>query len=193
MEITQLNNRLIKRCLNTLLVLLTMIYSGNQFLYAQEDTEAEEEEKHELDRKGGFQDIKLNSNIEEYSGLEYKKDIKEDLYPGAKLYVSKKGSYTNIGKVEVHGVEVKVYKNQIYEIIVEMDKDPAIYQGLTRNFGDSKYNLVEKAYYWRTKNIRLYFKPRDRNRLVLEYYSYVMDRLRMQEIKQSYTDVSDDF
>ncbi|MDH5380066.1 MAG: hypothetical protein OEW75_04390 [Cyclobacteriaceae bacterium] len=119
MEITQLNNRLIKRCLNTLLVLLTMIYSGNQFLYAQEDTEAEEEEKHELDRKGGFQDIKLNSNIEEYSGLEYKKDIKEDLYPGAKLYVSKKGSYTNIGKVEVHGVEVKVYKNRFMKLLLK--------------------------------------------------------------------------
>ena len=73
-----------------------------------------------------------------------------------------------------------------------MEKDPAIYQGLSGSFGEPKYNLREKAYYWRTKNIRLYFKSSKKN-LILEYYSYVVDNMRREEIQKSYTDVQDDF
>ena len=158
-----------------------------------QETDSVEADIPELDKRGGFQDIKLNTDISEYSDLEYKKDIKDELFPGAKLYVRKKGAYSSIGRVPIENLEVYTYKDLIYKIIIVSEKDPAIYQGLSNNFGKNQYNHREKAYYWKTKKIRLYFKSGKKNELILEYYSYVIHNMRTEEIKKSYTDVADDF
>lgn len=152
-----------------------------------------QEEEPELDKRGGFQDIKLLSNPSDYSGLELKKEVKDEKYPGTQLYTRLKGSYESIGNVKVERLEVKSYQGKIYEILVETEQSPAVYQGLSSLFGEPQYNIREKAYYWKTKNIRLYFKPAKKDGLQLIYYSYVMERERRAEIQQSFTDVADDF
>lgn len=148
---------------------------------------------HPLDEKGGFQDIMLDSLISQYPGLKEKKKIDEELFPETILYVNNKGVYETIGRVKVYSVEVKTYKDRIYEIIVTTEYDPAIYQGLTRNFGEGQYSLRKKAYQWSSHNVALYFKKEKKSRLQLIYHSKRMDRRRRDEIKKSYTDVSDDF
>lgn len=153
----------------------------------------QDENEHPLDKKGGFQDIMLYSDIKDYPGLKLKKSIKDEMYPGAELYVNEKGSYTSVGRVKIHLVEVKVYNDSIYEIRIVTEDDPAIYQGIKRNFGEGKYDMRAKAYSWSTNNIVLYYKQGSKNKKELIYHSYIMDRLRREEIRKSYTDVSADF
>ena len=147
----------------------------------------------ELEKRHGFKDIRLESEVEAYPELEYKREIKDDVFPGAVLYVNKKGSYTDIGGIRVYDVEVKTYKGQIYEIRVVTDKDPNLRKGLDKAFGEAYYDFRSQAYIWNSKSVRLQFKPESKTRLELVYYSHAMEKVRKEEKKDKIEDVSDDF
>ena len=60
----------------------------------------------ELDRRNGFKDIKMTSQITDYEGLEFKKEIDSDIFPKVYQYVRKKGFYDTIGGIKVFDLEV---------------------------------------------------------------------------------------
>src|SRR5687768_8013774 len=84
----------------------------------------------ELDKRNGFKDIKLGSSIDSVKGFKLKKEFKErDEYP-AKLYEVEHPDYEKIGEVKIDKVELKTYKDLIYEINVVTDKDERLMKAL---------------------------------------------------------------
>src|SRR5688572_14550757 len=84
----------------------------------------------ELDKRNGFKDIKLGQRIDSIRGAKFKKDIKEkEEYP-AKLYIVEHPDYDKIGEVKVQSIELKTYKDLIYQIMVIAHKDTRLMKGM---------------------------------------------------------------
>ena len=147
----------------------------------------------ELDSKGGFQDILLMEKVEDLEGLEFKKNFKDKRYPGAKIYSNVKGKYNEIGSLKVYSVQVKAYKGMIYEIIVEAEKSIGLYRGLVSSYGEPKYSHREKKNYWRADKIKLWYSIKGNNKIILEYYSLEMEKVRKKEQEDNLQEVIDDF
>ena len=147
----------------------------------------------ELDKRGGFQDIKLKSNIDSLTNLEFKKNFKDKRFPDSKIYTNVKGTYGNIGSIKVHNVQVKAYKGMIYEIVVISEKSIGLYRGLVSAFGEPKYSHREKKNYWQTDDIKLWYSIKGKDKIVLEYYSLAMEKVRKKEQKANLQGVIDDF
>ncbi len=145
----------------------------------------------ELDQRNGFKDIKMNSSVLDYEGLEYKKDIADNYYPEAKLYVAKKGHYENIGSLKIYDLEVKTYRDSVFQIIVVTDGD--IYKGLKSAFGEPEFHYRSKFHYWMGENLRLSYTAPRKNRLELKYDSFLM-REKLKKDKQEMVEaIVDDF
>ena len=98
------------------------------------------------------------------------RERKNDIPLLVDFYVNKKDVYTSIGSVKVHAVELKTYKDKIFEIRVETDMDPKLYQGLVKILGeDGKWSARNKSYYWGSDNLNLQFKKISKKRLQLLY------------------------
>lgn len=147
----------------------------------------------ELDKRNGFKDIKLNSPISQYGGLEFKKEIEDELYKEAKLYVAKKGFYESIGSIKVFDVEVKTFKDSIFQIIVVTQKNPNLYKGLKKAFGEPEYHLRKEFHHWTGENLRLSYVPYQKDKLELTYDSFLM-REKLKEVKEEVIeDIISDF
>ncbi len=153
--------------------------------YAQDATE--------LDRRNGFKDIKMTSDISTYEGLIYKKDIEDEVFAGAKLYIPKKGHYESIGNLKIHELEVMTYRDSVYRIRVVTEKDPNLYKGLKKAFGEPEYAYRSNHYYWSADNLRLSYVSHSKNKIEMEYFSYVMTRRVKEEKKKDVQDIADDF
>ena len=71
----------------------------------------------DLEIKHGFQDIKLDSEISDYSNLIFKKSIKiKKSEEPILLYEPEKGSYQRIGDVSIKDFEVRAFLGKIIEI-----------------------------------------------------------------------------
>ncbi|UII34078.1 hypothetical protein LVD17_09655 [Fulvivirga ulvae] len=147
----------------------------------------------ELDRRNGFKDIKMTSNIAEYEGLEYKKDIEDEVFPQAKLYTAKKGYYENIGSLKIFDLEVKVYKDSIFEIKVITEKDPNLYKGLKKAFGEPEFAYRSSKYYWQSERLKLMYSSHSNNKIEMVYRSYLMNDKLKEEKKQEVEEIVDDF
>ncbi len=137
----------------------------------------------ELDKRNGFKDIKLNTSVFDYTGLEYKKDIKDDLFPEAKIFVPVKGNYENIGSLKIYSLEVKTYRDSVFQIVVVTDKDPNLYKGLKAAFGEPEYHYRAGFYHWTTKRLRLSYTPYQKDKIEMKYESFLM-RNKLKEDKQ---------
>lgn len=166
------------------ILIATTITGGVAFAQASE----------ELEKRYGFKDIRLESVIDDYSDFEFVKEIEHDKFKGAKLYENKKGTFESIGSVAVNTVELKTYKDKIFEIRVETEMDPKLYQGITKALGeDGKWSARNKSYYWSSENLNLQFKKISRRKLQLLYYSTAMERSLKEEKKEAVEEISDDF
>lgn len=135
----------------------------------------------------------MASKVSDYEGLEYKKDVKDDIFPEAQLYVAKKGFYENIGELKIFDLEVKAYKGEVFEIKVVTEKDPKLYKGLKQIYGEPEYNYRSAVSQWTSKSIRMTYASESKNKMVLTYYSYVMmDKLK-KEKEETIDAISDDF
>src|SRR4051812_18428544 len=86
--------------------------------------------REELQKRNGFKDIKLGMLIDSLKGCEFKKEFLErNEYP-AKLYTFENSNYSRIGEVKVDRIDIKTYKDQIYEIIVVTEKDQRLMKAL---------------------------------------------------------------
>lgn len=139
----------------------------------------------ELDRRKGFKDIKLGSRIDSLKGAEFKKDALEKNEFPVKLYSVEDEAYETIGEVKVKKVEVKAYKNEIYEILVITQKDTRLMKGMQKSFGKPIYILPTDTYNWKTDSLSLTFKDHSKNELRLTYRYYpVLKKMQIDKGKK---------
>lgn len=147
----------------------------------------------ELARRNGFKDIKLGSHIDSVKGATFKKEIKEKNEFPAKLYEVENEAYSRIGEVKVKKIEVKTYKDLVYEIGVITDKDTRLMKGMVKSFGDPKYILVTDTYNWLTSSLSLTFKDHSRSEIKLTYRCYPVIRMMRIDKGKKIDEIAEDF
>lgn len=147
----------------------------------------------ELERRNGFKDLKLGSKIDTIKGAEFKKDVKEKGEFPAKLWEIEHDSYKNIGEVKVKSVEVKTYKDLVYEIVVITHKDTRLMKGMTKSFGQPKYILVTDSYNWVAHTLGLTFKDHSKNEIKLTYKSYPVIKMMYADKGKKIDEIAEDF
>lgn len=147
----------------------------------------------ELARRNGFKSIKLGNPIDSVKGTEFKKDIKEKNEFEAKLYEVNNPEYKNIGEVKVKKIELKAYKNLIYQIDVITHKDTRLMKGLVKSFGEPKYILTTDTYNWITENLSLTFKNHSKNEIKLTYRCYPVLKMMVTDKGKKVDEIAEDF
>src|SRR6478609_7386517 len=118
----------------------------------------------ELEKRNGFKDIKLGISVDSIQGAKLKKEFKEkDEFP-AKLFEVENPAYEKIGEVSVKSVELKTYKNLIYEI-----------------------------YFWRTSTLTLKFGSHGKHHLELTYTSFPIHKMMKEDKGKKVEDIAEDF
>lgn len=167
-----------------ILFCLVLLFSGFS-LFAQEVSE--------LEKRNGFKDIKLGMVLDSTKGCKLKKHFMENNEFPAKLYSIEHPDYAKIGEVKVNKIEVKTYKDLVYEISVITDKDTRMMKALESIYGKSEYDLKKETYFWKSENIVLKFRSHSKNHLEL-LYTYSPAYKRMKEDKnQKVDDIANDF
>ncbi len=147
----------------------------------------------ELDRRRGFKDIKLGTPIDSLRGTTFKKDLMEKNEFPVRLYAVENPEYETIGEVKVKKVEVKAYKESIYEIVVITNKDTRLMKGMIRSFGKPVYILTTDTYNWKADSLSLTFKDHSRNEIRLTYRYYpVLKQMRIDKGKKI-DEIAEDF
>ncbi|MFZ5971850.1 MAG: hypothetical protein ACOYXA_09690 [Bacteroidota bacterium] len=165
--------------------LLTLLLLISTFAFCQ-NTE-------ELDRRNGFKDLKLGSHIDSVKGAVFKKGVKEKNEFDAKLYEVENPAYQSIGEVKVRQVEVKTYKNLVYEITVITAKDTRLMKGLVKSFGEPKYILTTDSYNWITPNLSLTFNDHSKKEIRLRYRCYPVLKMMQEDKGRKIDEIADDF
>lgn len=146
----------------------------------------------ELDRRNGFRNIKLGNPIDSVKEAVFKKDIMEQkMYP-AKIYETKHADYKSIGEVPVKKIELKTYKDLIYQINIVLPKDPRVMQGLEKSYGEATYSVRLHAYYWKAENLSLIFKG-DGKQIHLSYKSAPMLKMMNEDKSKKVDQVAEQF
>ena len=147
----------------------------------------------ELDRRNGFKEIKLGYPIDSVSGYKLQKEFKEkDEYP-AKLFEVEHPDYEKIGEVKINKVELKTYKDLIYEIRVVAAKDPRLMKALESLYGKADYDVKNDTYFWKTDNLILKFQSEGKHKLELLYISYGLHRAMKEDKDKKVDDIANDF
>ena len=139
----------------------------------------------ELERRNGFKDLKLGTPIDSIKGASFKKETKEKNEFPVKLYQIDNPEYRNIGEVKVKKVEVKTYKDLVYEIVVIAYKDTRLMKGMQKSFGMPIYIVPTDTYTWKTENLSLTFQDHSKNELRLAYRCYpILKMMRIDKGKK---------
>jgi hypothetical protein len=147
----------------------------------------------ELEKRNGFKTIKLQMIADSIKGIKLKKEFKEkDEFP-AKLYSVEDPSLTSIGEVKVDRIEVKAYKDLVYEISVVTQKDTRLMKALESLYGKAEYDIKNESYFWRSDNMVLKFKSHGRAHLELLYISYTVHKMMKTDKNQKVDDIANDF
>ena len=147
----------------------------------------------ELEKRNGFKDIKLGSLIDSVKGFKLKKEFKEREEFPAKLYEVENEAYSKIGEVTVQSVELKTYKDLIYEITVITDKDARLMKALESLYGKADYDMKNETYFWKTDQLILKFKSESKRTLQMQYISYGVHKMMRQDKDQKVDDIANDF
>jgi hypothetical protein len=147
----------------------------------------------ELDKRSGFKDIRLATPIDSVVGHKLVKEFKErDQFP-AKLFEVENTDYEKVGEVKVHKIELKTYKDLIYEINVITDKDERLMKALESLYGKSEYDMKNETYFWKTDSLILKFKSQGKHRLQMLYVSYNVHKMMRQDKDKKVDDIANDF
>ncbi len=147
----------------------------------------------ELDKRNGFKDIKMATEVHQYQGLEYKEEIEDKLFKQLSVYTKKKGYYESIGSIKIYDVEVLAYNGEVYKIKVVTEKNPKLYGGLKKAFGEPTFSPRGDNYYWSTDKINLTFGNSAKTKLELIYTSHVMRKRLKKDKEEEIEDISEDF
>ena len=147
----------------------------------------------ELDKRNGFKDLRLGTYIDSVKGFKLLKEFKErNQYP-AKSFAVDNPNYESIGEVKVNNVELKTYKDLIYEIRVVTSKDPRLMKALESLYGKADYDMKNDTYFWKTDNIILKFKSEGKHKLELLYISPIIHKSMKDDKDKKVDDIADDF
>ena len=147
----------------------------------------------ELDKRSGFKDIRLATPVDSVKGSKLIKEFKErDEFP-AKLFEVENADYEKVGEVQVHKVELKTYKDLIYEINVITDKDERLMKALESLYGKSEYDMKNETYFWKTDSLILKFKSQGKHRLQMLYVSYNVHKMMRGDKDKKVDDIANDF
>ena|SRR5688572_15240076 len=147
----------------------------------------------ELEKRNGFKDIQLGMPIDSVKGFKLKKEFKErDEFP-AKLYEVENTAYEKIGEVKITKVELKTYKDLIYEINVIANKDERLMKALESLYGKSEYDMKNETYFWKGENLILKFKSEGKNKLQMLYVSYGIHKMMREDKDKKVDDIANDF
>jgi hypothetical protein len=147
----------------------------------------------ELDKRNGFKNIKMTMHIDSVPGAVFKKDIKEKGHHPAKLYEVVHPDNATIGEVAVNKIEVKTYKDLIYEITVITDQDSRLMKGMEKVLGRPNYDVRDETYTWMGKNLTLKFSKASKKTLQLYYSSAIVRRMMEEDKRKKIDDIADDF
>lgn len=145
----------------------------------------------ELDKRNGFKDIKLLSDVTKYEGLAFSKPLKNN--PGHTIYKKVKGYYETIGDIEVYNLVVYAYKNQIYQINVTTKKEEKLFRSLEKAFGKVNTSLVTPNPYWEGENVKLIYIVAGAKKLTLSYQSKKIKQIIANDKKKDVENLSTDF
>jgi|GEM_PF-290824 len=172
-------------CYNAILTgsLLSILFLSSSGLLAQS----------ELAKRNGFKDIKLGSLVDSVKGVAFVKDFVHAKEFPCQIYKVTYKDYEKIGNVEVKRVELKTYKNYIYEINVITAKDPQVMIALEKSYGKAKYSLRDEHFFWlATDTLRLSIKG-DAKKIDLTYRSFPVRRSMYSDKKKKLEEMADDF
>jgi hypothetical protein len=147
----------------------------------------------ELSRRNGFKDIHLGISIDSIKGTKFKKDIKEKNEFPAKLYDVDNDDYKSIGEVSVRSIELKTYKDLIYEIRVITEKDTRLMKAMIKSFGEPKYIIPTDTYNWATETLSLTFKNHSKKEILLTYRCYPVLKMMLVDKGKKVEAISEDF
>lgn len=147
----------------------------------------------ELDKRNGFKNIKLGMHIDSVAGSKFKKEFKEKGHVPAKLYEVIHPENSSIGEIAVNKIEVKTYKELIYEISVLTAKDPRLMKGLESALGKPVYDVRDETYTWMGKNLVMKFKQASKNQLEMLYSSTLVRKIMEEDKKKKIEEIADDF
>jgi hypothetical protein len=147
----------------------------------------------ELEKRNGFKDIKLGMVIDSVKGYKLKKEFKEKNEYPAKLFEVEHDDYTKIGEVKIHKVELKTYKDLVYEINIITDKDARLMKALESLYGKSDYDMKNETYFWKTDSLILKFKSEGKHKLQMLYVSYGVHNMMKEDKEKKVDDIANDF
>jgi hypothetical protein len=148
----------------------------------------------ELERRNGFKDLKLGIRIDSVRGeKKLKKEFKEQGEFPANLYSVEDPEYDNIGEISVEKIEVKTYKDLVYQIHVVTGKDPRLMKALQSIYGLADYDMKKETYFWKGETLILKFKSVSRNQLEMIYTSYPVLAMMKADKGKKVEDIADDF
>lgn len=155
---------------------------------------ANSQDTSELEKRNGFKDLKLGMHIDSVKGeKKLKKEFREnDEFP-AKLYTVAHADYGSIGEVKVSKVEVKTYKDLVYQIQVVTEKDPRLMKALESIYGRSNYDMKKETYFWKGNTLILKFRSISRNQLEMLFISYQIIQQMKDDKGKKVDDIADDF
>ncbi|MEN8123427.1 MAG: hypothetical protein ABFS35_24030, partial [Bacteroidota bacterium] len=145
----------------------------------------------ELDKRNGFKDIKLLSDITTYDGLEYTKPLKNN--PGHSIYKAKKGNYESIGDIDIYNLVVYAYKNQVYQINITTKKEEKLFRSLEKAFGKVNTSLITPNPYWDGENVRLIYIVIGSKKITLSYQSKKIRQIIASDKKKAVENLTTEF
>jgi len=148
----------------------------------------------ELERRNGFKDLKLGIPIDSVKGeKKFKKEFKEHGEFISKVYTVDDPEYNKIGEIPITKIEIKTYRDLVYQIHVVTDKDPRLMKALESVYGPADYDLKKETYFWKGQTLILKFKSFSRNQLEMIYSSYLILAMMKEDKGKKVEDIADDF
>jgi hypothetical protein len=147
----------------------------------------------ELEKRNGFKDLKLGMQIDSVKGSRLRKEFKEKEEFDAKLYTVENPVYATIGEVKINNVELKTYRDQVYQIHIVADKDPRLMKALESIYGIAEYDIKRETYFWKGQSLILKFRSFSRNQLEMIYTSYPVLKQMKDDKGKKVQDIADDF
>jgi hypothetical protein len=169
---------------------LKYLFSGFLFILS---VSVQSQDLAELSRRNGFKDIHLGISIDSIKGTKFKKDLKEKNEFPVKLYEVNNDDYKSIGEVSVKSIELKTYKDLIYEIRVFTEKDTRLMKAMIKSFGEPKYIIPSDTYNWAAENLSLTFKNYSKKEILLTYRCYPVLKQMLVDKGKKVEAISEDF
>ena len=145
----------------------------------------------ELDKRNGFKDLKILTDVSLYPGLEYWKDDKDKLDHA--IYRAKNGNYKTIGDVEIYKITIYTYRNLIFKIEVITENDEKLYRSLEKAYGKLNSSIAASYSFWDGENLRLNYETIGSKKIKLTYLSKQIKQMIALDKKKAVDSLSSEF